>query len=103
MTTTTMPRSELVLRGPFTLRDAAGLRDRLLAAIRLNPHLVLDIGDSDDIDLGFVQLLLAAQLSARIAGGALELRHPPGAALARILDDGGFGAVAGPWSQAAPG
>lgn len=100
------PESELVLRGPLTLRHAAGIRDRIHEALQANPNLALVIeGDdeSDDVDVSFVQILLSAQLSARVAGGVLRLRQEPGPALARVIDDGGFATVAGPWQQVTSG
>lgn len=102
MATGTMIEGELTLRGPLTLRHAAGIRDRLLAALQDSPRLALVLEDEGTVDVSFVQILLAAQLSARLAGGALRLRHAPGDALARVLEEGGFTAVAGPWREAAP-
>lgn len=97
MATGTTTEGELTLRGPLTLRHAPGIRDRLLAALRDTPQLALVLEEEGEVDVSFVQILLAAQLGARLAGGALRLRHPPGAALARVLEEGGFAMIAGPW------
>ncbi len=99
----TPPQTELDLRGPLTLRHAAGIRERILAALQASPNLVLRIDDENEVDVSFVQILLAAQLTARTAGGALRLQQPPGAALSRVIEEGGFAAVAGPWQQVAAG
>lgn len=92
----------LVLRGPLTLRHAPGIRDRLLAALGQNPRLALEIEDEGDVDVSFVQILLAARLSARISGGDLRLSRPPGEGLGRVLAEGGFDAVDTLWASGSP-
>lgn len=82
--------AELELRGPLTLRHAAGIRERILAALAQNSRLAVTLRDDDEVDISFVQILLAARLSAHLAGGRLRLMFPPGGGLARAIALGGF-------------
>lgn len=90
--------AELELRGPLTLRHATGLRDRLLTALAQNSRLAVTIRDEGEVDASFAQILLAARLSARLAGGRLRLATPPGEGLARVIALGGFTEIEALWS-----
>lgn len=90
--------AELELRGPLTLRHAAGIRDRLLVAITQNSRLAVSLRDDDEVDVSFVQILLAARLSARLAGGHLRLTAPPGEGLAHVIALGGFTGIKAIWT-----
>lgn len=90
--------AELELRGPLTLRHAAGIRDRLLTALAQNSRLAVSLKDQGEVDVSFVQILLAARLSARLAGGRLRLTTPPDEGLVRIIALGGFTEMEALWS-----
>jgi len=73
--------------GASTLRDAAELRSSLLTALRGN-NVVLDCTAITEVDLSFVQLVLAARKSA--GPDRFTVNAPPTSALAETLIRGGF-------------
>lgn len=52
--------TRVAVRGPATLAGAATLRQELLAAFERGPAVVLDLSEADEVDLGFLQILVAA-------------------------------------------
>ncbi len=73
--------------GACTLRDVAELRQALLTALRQDT-MVLDCTAVTEVDLSFVQLVLAARNSA--GANRLTVHAPPAGALAQTLIRGGF-------------
>ncbi len=54
--------------GPLTLANAAHNRERLRQAVDRNTSVVIDISETEDVDITFVQLAIAAQKSAAVSG-----------------------------------
>lgn len=92
---------ELRLSGALTLKRAAELRDTLLASLASHQHIILDLDADADADVSFVQLVLAAQASARAGGKEIRLKVPSAGPLRDVLERGGFLAAdeTGFWTQ----
>ncbi len=80
----------LRLEGAQTIRMADVTRAALLDRLAAHPVLEIDCGDVEDVDLSFVQLLLAARASARQANKTIRLNRPASGALRAALERGGF-------------
>ncbi|MEO3387226.1 STAS domain-containing protein [Mesorhizobium sp. CAU 1741] len=92
---------EVRLSGPLTIRRAGEIRDTLLAALASHQSTTLELQDDAEADISFVQLLLAAQQSARAQGKQLALKQPSAGPLLAVLDSGGFidADTAGFWTK----
>lgn len=55
-------------KGPFTIYEAAEIRDAMLAAFDGPEGLILDLGDVTECDTAGVQLLCSARVTARKTG-----------------------------------
>lgn len=75
--------------GALTIGQAEELRDRLCAALETGHDILVDCSQASDVDLSFVQLLQAAQISARRRGVSLRLRGG-GDALAAVVRAAGL-------------
>lgn len=73
-----------------TVRSAAGFRQALLDALEGEDQLDLDVSELTEIDLSFIQLVLAARAQAERAGKTLRLTAPAGPALTALLDRAGL-------------
>lgn len=60
--------------GALTIGHAEELRDRLCAALETGRDVLVDCSQAGDVDLSFIQLLQAAQLSAGRRGVSLRLK-----------------------------
>ena len=80
----------LRLDGALHLPRIEACRDRVMAALQANQAVEIDCRDATDIDLTFVQLLLAARRSAASQGRSLTLAGPAEGALLAALQRGGF-------------
>jgi ABC-type transporter Mla MlaB component len=80
----------LVLDEPLTMRAAEALQTRLREMIDRHSVVEIDCSAATEIDLSFVQLLLAARLSAQKAGKTVNIAALPAGALLDILTRGGF-------------
>jgi anti-anti-sigma regulatory factor len=69
----------LTLPVTLDMRNAQELKDRLLAALELNPVLQLDGSGTTHVATPGVQILLAAAQSAKSKGGNLVLIEPSSA------------------------
>jgi ABC-type transporter Mla MlaB component len=78
-------RDRVMLGGPLTVRTVALMHERLLAALRQYPAVTVDLSRADEIDLSFIQLMLAARKSAAAAGKRLSLSAPAEGALLDAL------------------
>lgn len=82
--------------GALTISHAEELRDRLCAALETGRDVLVDCSQASDVDLSFVQLLQAAQISAGRRGISLHLKAggSPLAAVVRtaglLREDGDF-------------
>lgn len=81
---------EVRLSGPLTIRRAAELRDTLLTSLTTYRQIVLSLDEDAEADIAFVQLVLAAQASARAAGKDIRLKSPSAGSLRDVLERGGF-------------
>jgi len=66
-------RTEMILSGSLTLFHAAALRQHLLDALDLSAHLTLRLGQVEEFDITFAQLLCATHYAAVQAGKQLTL------------------------------
>jgi anti-anti-sigma regulatory factor len=90
VTDTDPDQPRVLFDGALTVRTVASARTSLLEALADHPALLVDCGAADTVDLTFIQLLLAARLSAHLAGKRLALAAPPRGALLAALGQGGF-------------
>ncbi|GAB3453663.1 STAS domain-containing protein [Insolitispirillum peregrinum] len=82
----------VVLTGRQTLAEAEGTRDQLMAAL-LTPEmssLVLDCTSVSDLDVSFLQLLLAARKMGQARSIAVSLSAPAAGPLADTLARAGL-------------
>jgi anti-anti-sigma regulatory factor len=82
-----------LLEGDVGVRDAARLAEQLSQAIA--GPLTIDCTSLSGVDLAVIQVLLAADRTARAAGQSLTLIHPPGGPLQQLLVAAGFTAPDG--------
>jgi ABC-type transporter Mla MlaB component len=75
------PTLTLRLDGPVTRAESSRWRDELRAALTGASAVNIDLSGSGPWDLAGVQVLLAAQATARRAGRAVRLLDPPGVLL----------------------
>lgn len=75
----------VVFSGSLGLGRAAEIRELLLDAVTRNPNLLIDCSGATEVDLSFIQLILAARQSAARCGGRVRLRHPAEGPLATAL------------------
>ncbi|HWL18233.1 MAG TPA: STAS domain-containing protein [Bradyrhizobium sp.] len=80
----------LVLDGPLTLRTVEETHAKLLEMCACHASLDIDCSAADEVDLSFVQLILAARSSARAADRTIRLAHAASGALRDTLQRGGF-------------
>jgi len=76
--------------GELCLPRAEELRDSLLAALAQSRCVVIDATQATEIDLSFIQLILAARTSAERRGGSLCLVGPVKGALDSTLRAAGL-------------
>ena len=82
--------ARVVLEGALTVRTIATAHSTLLQALNQYPTVLVDCSTADTVDLGLIQLLLAACISAHLAGKQLGLAAPASGALLAALHQGGF-------------
>lgn len=73
------------LAGDLSLRTCEAAHAQLLNAIAVHDEVVVDCSDAEEIDASLLQLLLAAQKTARAGRCRLRLPAPAGGALAEAL------------------
>jgi hypothetical protein len=78
------------MTGPQTIREAAQTHAALLEALRDHPDVALDCGAVTEVDLSFVQMIVAARRGAGGMGRRFALLHPPGGPLLGVLVRGGL-------------
>jgi ABC-type transporter Mla MlaB component len=87
--------ADVVLDGALTVRTAAIVRDRLLAALAEHALVRVDCSAAESIDLSVLQLLLAARRSAAAAGKHVGLTAPAAGTLRGALEQAGLLPAAG--------
>ena len=97
MTQDTDAGARLVLDGALTMRTTDAIRATLLEAIeRPSPGgaspagISIDCTEASEVDLTFVQLLIAARVTTRRLGRPVCLASAPDGALLDTLTRGGF-------------
>jgi ABC-type transporter Mla MlaB component len=103
MTQDTEAGARLVLEGALTMRTVDAVRATMREAIERAvanqesaapgsraPAIVIDCAAAEEIDLTFIQLLIAARLSARGRNRTVILASAPDGALLDTLTRGGF-------------
>ena len=88
--------AQLVLDGALTMRTVDTVRATLRAAIEppSGPAGIdIDCSAATEIDLTFIQLLVAARLSTRATGRSISLAPGPDGVLLDALTRGGFRVV----------
>jgi anti-anti-sigma regulatory factor len=90
MTAPTSETVRLVLDGNLTIRTVEAIHSRLLEAVRGGANLKIDCAAASNVDVSFIQLLLAARSSARELGREITLAAPAAGALLDTLKRGGF-------------
>lgn len=86
--------SHHTLVGPLTVRAATEIHSRLVDIIRSQSSVRIDCGAATDVDLSFIQLVLAARKSAEAAGKSLALTAPASGVLLDRLKQAGLVGVA---------
>ena len=82
--------SRLRFDGECTVRTASDAKHRLLDFINNNSDIAIECHDITDVDLGFIQLLIAARASAARLDRAFRLAKPASGCLLDALRRGGF-------------
>jgi len=78
------------LSGAQTIREAEGTLQALRDALAADSSVALDCEGVEEVDLAFLQLVIAASKSARTAGGKLSLTAPAAGPLLAALDSAGI-------------
>jgi anti-anti-sigma regulatory factor len=78
------------LSGTGIIRNIAQYHDVLREGLSAGTDMVLDLGDMEEVDLAFIQLIVAAQRSAEARGLSLTLSHPAPEPILQTLERGGF-------------
>lgn len=91
----------LIFDGPLTVRNIVVLQERLLEALQTGLRTEIDCSGATEADLSFLQLLIAARLSAASQGSALVCRAPASGPLRDVLVRSGFTGAAEGSSPAA--
>jgi ABC-type transporter Mla MlaB component len=93
--TTSPPETRLHLRGPLTIGGGEALHAEFGEALRRNRDIIVEIDAEAEVDVAFLQLLLAAQRSAAASGRRIALQTPPSGGLATAIASCGFAPPAG--------
>lgn len=80
----------LRLSGDLTVRTIVSARRKISAQLQKTPSIRIDMHEASNTDLTLVQLIESARRSAETADKQIELVQPLPAALAELLDRGGF-------------
>ncbi|PTW45627.1 MULTISPECIES: STAS domain-containing protein [Rhodovulum] len=81
---------EICLAHELGPRDAAGIRDRVLAALRGGGAIVVDTTEATGMHVAILQILLALARDAALAGRPFTLIAPPGGACATAFERAGL-------------
>lgn len=73
-----------------TVANVLQAHGELGAVLCLDGAVVVDIDDTSEIDLTFIQLMESARRKAAETGRDFRLRHPAGGAVLEVLRRGGF-------------
>jgi anti-anti-sigma regulatory factor len=90
MTLDVATAGRLALDGALTIRTAEAVSAKLLDAIREHTCLSIDCSAAAEIDLSFIQLLIAARATAQLLHRSVILASRPVGVLLDTLTRGGF-------------
>ncbi len=90
MTIDAATTGRLALDGALTIRSAEAVSAKLLDAVNRHSSLSVDCSGVTEVDLSFVQLLIAARVSAQSLQSSVALASRPEGALLDALTRGGF-------------
>jgi anti-anti-sigma regulatory factor len=80
----------LQISGAITIRDVDDIREKILAGLNQSSRLEIDCGEVSEADISLIQLLLAAEISARKSGKSIAVLRPYPEAIRQALARGGF-------------
>jgi anti-anti-sigma regulatory factor len=80
----------MMISGEMTILQIETAHGDLLAALKENSNVAIDISDVVESDLTFIQLIESARAYAASNDGELTLSAPVSASLRQILERGGF-------------
>lgn len=83
----------IILKPAQTLRTIDETKDAIIQALSASRDVVVDCSQVEDVDIGIVQVLTSARLSADRLGAALRMRAPS-APLRAVLERAGVVATA---------
>lgn len=75
---------------PLTIRNIGPLADQLRAQFEQDGPISINVSDDAEVDLSFVQLILAARLEAERSGRSLKLSSAASGSLLSTLERGGI-------------
>lgn len=93
----------VTLSGNHSLRTAATLRASLLQALEGSGPLAIDLSGIEEADIGTLQVLVAAERSARAAGRPIRFIAGPETAVGKLLVASGIRPVGGDMEGVAGG
>lgn len=76
--------------GPLNVRSIQPAHRDLLARLEANQSLVVDLPETVEVDVSFIQLMESARLYAASKSKTLSLARPAGASLRDVLQRAGF-------------
>jgi anti-anti-sigma regulatory factor len=80
----------LSLTGSLTTPRAEAIRSEVLAALSGHPNVTVDCSNASEMDVAFIQILIAANRFASQSGKTIALASPPAGLLAETLRRCGF-------------
>jgi len=87
------PEHRAYLAGPLTVAVCENLQAELSAALERADDIMLSLDPDAEVDLTFLQLLIAAERSATARGKRVALEAPPTGAFAEALTACGYAAA----------
>jgi anti-anti-sigma regulatory factor len=80
----------LSLTGSLTTPRAEAIHSEALAALSSHPDVAIDCSNASEMDVAFIQILVAANRFASQSGRTVALASPPSGLLAETLNRCGF-------------
>lgn len=81
---------KLTLSNSLTIKNVLASLEAILDHMDSNSTAILDIAEGAQVDLSFVQLIVAARIRAEARAGRVLLARPAGGDLYDVLKRGGF-------------
>jgi anti-anti-sigma regulatory factor len=80
----------ITLSGAGSIRNTTQYHALLSEGLSTETDLALDLRGMEEVDLAFIQLIVAARRSAQARGLSLTLSHPAPDPILQTLERGGF-------------